>query len=195
MARTRSQAAKYSLRKFKALERRVAKEFREWTGDEGFRRTPGSGGFNKAYKTKVGEKEFSSDIMSENAMKFTIEVKAEEGFSLNALLDPDNCKTCKFTEWWFQTVADGINVNKLPLLWFKPIPNWDWIALSYNGIECLEIDSHIRRIIINPYDTPISGEIHRDGERVREEIELPTPYMFRWKDIKENIDGQLLFER
>jgi hypothetical protein len=196
MARTRSQAAKYSVRKGKTLERRAAKQLCEWTGVEGFRRTPQSGGFNKSYKTKVGEREFASDIMCERSMKFTIEIKSEQGFSLDALMNVETAHTCKFTEWWFQVNDDAINIKKFPLLWFKPIPNWDWVAISSDGVKTLEIPESVSRIAVNAYKGQPVTRMSRDEADIKVEmtLPLPDPIIFRWKDIKADVNGLLLFE-
>ncbi|MDP6586007.1 MAG: hypothetical protein QF535_15255, partial [Anaerolineales bacterium] len=167
----------------------------EWTGVNGFRRTPQSGGFNKSYKTKVGEREFASDIMCEQPVKFTIEIKSEDGFSLDALMNSDTAHTCKFTSWWFQTNCDAINVKKFPLLWFKPVPNWDWVALSQEGVKALAVPESVTRIDINAYKGPVTKtRNNEDGVKTEITIPLPNPVIFRWKDIKADVNGLLLFE-
>ncbi len=195
MARNASQAGKYSVQKGKRHERKVAKEFREWTGDQNFRRTPGSGGFNKAHQTKVGEKEFASDIMAERKLLFSIEAKSEEGFSLDALLNPQTVGTTKFTKWWFQVCTDSERVGLMPFLMFKPIPAWDWIALSTDGMNRLKIPSDFPSIGCIIYNEPVSGEINdMKGGKIPHTATLPNPIIYRWKDIKSNIDGKLIFE-
>jgi len=192
MKRTISQAGRYSVTKSKALERRVAKQLSIWTGVGGFRRTPGSGGFNKSYKTKVGEREFSSDIMCENELAFTIEVKSGKGFSIDAMISGDTHHTTKFTKWWYQTIADAMAVDKLPFLWFKPSSPYDWIALSDNGVSSLGA-SNIRYVYVNMYYDPVFGDIHVGGKRICGELELPNPYIFKWKEFVSLADPKGFF--
>lgn len=192
MPRTRSQAAKYSVRKGKRLERRVVNELREWCGDHNFRRTPGSGGFNKSYDTKVGEKEFVSDVMADREIRFAIEVKGEAGFSLDSLLSAKTCSSCKFSRWWFQVVLDARRVGKLPLLWFKPRPSWDWIALDKKGFDRLALEVNYALV---PMRLPVTGEVYdSDNNLVMQTVNLPDAMICRWKDIKEQCDGRLIFE-
>lgn len=190
MGRSRSEAGKYSNRKFKSLERRVAKEFREWTGED-FRRTPGSGGLNKSTSYKVGEKEFISDLMADRPLDFAIEVKSGVGFSLDAILcNPD---TCLFTQWWMQVSYDASTINLNPLLWFKPHNNWDWIALDYKGYNKLCSGRNINHFTMKCYNRSVSGQIKINRKPIDIEINLANPFIIRWKDIKESCDGNLIF--
>lgn len=182
MGRSRSKAAKYSNRKYKALERRVAKKFCEWTGRNIFRRTPQSGGFNKNQAQVVAEEEFISDIMCDEPILYAIEVKSGDGFSLNAAMNgPD---TSKFTEWWEQACNDAEQVGKYPLLWFKPSPAFDWIALSEEGASRLKVYNH-PRVEINIFDNPVL----REGV----ETQLPNAVVVPWQ-ILNMCDGSLIFK-
>lgn len=192
MSRSPSEAGKYSNRKFKTLERRVAKEFRDWTGVD-FRRTPGSGGLNKATSYKVGEKEFTSDLMADRPLAYSIEIKSGVGFSLDAMLvNPD---TCRFTKWWLQVCNDADSIDTNPLLWFKPQPNLDWIALDAAGVQCLNIPDSIPSITVRCYYGITEGIININNENIPVSIDLTNrnPIMFKWKHIRDNVNSEGLF--
>lgn len=175
MARDKSSAAKYSVGKGKRLERRVANLLSEFLGTK-IRRSPNSGGFNKSYKTKVGEREFISDLMCEEKLNFAIEVKSERGFSFDALLA--NPTKCKFSKWWSQVCYDARSVNILPLLWFKPSVNADWICLNRDGMEALCLLHRVNVILVDFEDTTI-GQL----------------YFIRWDDFKSKVDKSLMFDK
>jgi hypothetical protein len=180
--------------KGKSHERRVAQELREWTGDKEIQRTPNSGGFNKSSKTTVGEREFASDIMAKRVLAFTVEAKSQVGFNLDAVLAQQDGNA--FTSWWFQANYDAGRVGKLPFLWFKPHPNFDWVALTYEGCVRLGlIDLKIPYIYVNAYGREVVCEISlAQGGRSKHHMLLPNAYLFRWKDIKKYANPDQFFE-
>lgn len=193
MARTRSQAARCSNRKFKKLERRVASLLDGWLGAKLFRRTIQSGAFNKSGKVKIDEGNMASDIMCKDGMKFAIEVKSGKGFSLDAMLNNDSFSKTKFTEWWLQVNHDADSVDKLPWLWFKPRPAWDWIAIDQRGIEILDVPVCLNRFIANMYGQHLISGIIREGSGKKEiERYLPEPVIFRWKNFMDAVNGNFI---
>jgi hypothetical protein len=103
--------------KGKSYERNFAKILTEWTGVN-FRKTPGSGGFNKQGVTVAG-RSFAGDLICDKSnFIFSIEAKNRKNFSFQQILK--NPSTAPFTEWWFQTVRDAKKEDLEPLLRFKP---------------------------------------------------------------------------
>ena len=47
-------------------------------------------------------------------------------------------KTAKFTQWWHQAsydaklLGDKLGKARYPMLFFKPHPNWDWVAVPFS---------------------------------------------------------------
>ena len=193
MARTRSQAGKYSVSKGKRAERRFATSLAEWTG-KAIRRVPNSGGWNKSGSTVVGGKEFSSDVISDVPMIFTIEIKSGVGFSLDAVLN--NPSTSIFTKWWGQACHDACASNKLPMLIFKPDRSFDWVAIDGRGVDRLIDDNDsIRSIKIDGYANSYNFAVSSIGGRKKHNVtlDLPNPYIYRWKDFISVVDPNLLF--
>ena len=113
----------------KSHERRVAKVLGEWSGVP-FRRRRVTG---REMALRIVEQ--VADVIScVGDFHFAIECKKGKGFSLDALMA--NPKGCKFTEWWHQSCYDAQLVSKdlkrtiYPLMFFKPEPNYDWVAVS-----------------------------------------------------------------
>ena len=169
MAKNKSSAKGYR------YETRVKNLLTEFTGVD-FRRTPNSGGWNKTGGAVIREESFVGDVISNNSrFKFSVEAKAHyEDFSFTAILVNPN--KCLFTSWWEQCVEDAKKHSLLPLLFFKPNKTDDWIAIDNSGILVLGNILDIPNIEINIYNS------------------LPTPTIFRWKNIIENINSSKMFK-
>jgi len=162
-----------SKQKGNRYERRCAKLLSEFTGTN-FRKVPASGGFNKFGGQVVAEHAFSGDVICDDKdFCFSVEAKNQKTFSFVALLSSP--KTAKFTEWWKQCVEDANNIGKLPMLMFKPNTQEDFIALSQQGIEQLELPCGTEQFIIKVYK------------------ELPTPKILRWKTFVKIADPKKMF--
>lgn len=91
-------------------EAAIKKVLRDATGIN-FQRTPGSGALNETHKLK-------GDIYIPNAAnRFCIEVKHYKDDHLTSKILTS--KTPQLIEWWKQAVRQGIQVDMLPLLFFK----------------------------------------------------------------------------
>lgn len=124
-----SRIGKSNVRRSKSHERRVAHLLAEWTGRM-FRRRRVEG-----RDSTVVERESTADVIPVvGDIHFSIEAKCGEPTSLNGLLA--NPYNNQFTKRWHQTCYDAQLMTKVfnrhvyPLLFFKPHPSFDWIAIS-----------------------------------------------------------------
>lgn len=131
-----SKTGKSNVRSSKEHERRVANLLTEWAGVQ-FRRRRVEG---KDVGTLALE--LVGDIIPIHGQyRFSVECKKGKGFSLDALFA--NPAACLFTEWWHQACYDAqllradLKRNVHPMMFFKPHPNWDWVALSAHALEFL----------------------------------------------------------
>ena len=130
-----SKIGKSNVRTAKAHERRIANLLTEWTKPYGFpafrrRRVEGRGDDVKVVEGVADVIPVSGDIL------FAIEAKKGEGFSIDGLMASP--KTAKFTQWWHQAsydakiLGDKLGEARYPMLFFKPHPNWDWVAVPFS---------------------------------------------------------------
>lgn len=207
-----SKVGKSNARRGKTLERRVAKLFCEWTGEE-FRRRRVEG-----RDSNVIERESTADVIPVSKTTIlSIEVKNAKGFSFDALMA--NPKITKFTEWWHQAtydsnlLSDHFGSKFYPFLFFKPIPAWDWVAFP---IELI-IESHFvprsddqelndKRPLADIWFPALKFEgfstcgpvtkniIHSKKNQVPVSIELPSCYICRWSDLVSNVDPGCIWQ-
>lgn len=131
---TYSKTGKRNVSTAKSHERRCKKLLQEWSGVEFRRRRVEGRGDDVSVVEGVADV-----IPVDRDVVFAIEAKKGEKFSLDHLMDKP--KRALFTEWWHQVNYDAYimtektKVQRYPLLFFKPHPNWDWIAVDS---ECFE---------------------------------------------------------
>jgi hypothetical protein len=193
--RTASEVGKSNVRNGKSHERRMAHLLTEFTGQE-FRRRRVTGRDQGTI-----DRESTSDVISSRGLcAFSIEGKAGKGFSLDALMaSPD---TSLFTKWWFQATYDAnlltnaIKKPIYPMVMFKPIPAWDWVAVSKKGFSEQLVHKGVFPIILyegfgnRTYTMSVSH-----GDRTKQIIDqnLDDVVFCRWKTFAENIDADSLF--
>lgn len=199
-----SKIGRSNVRRSKSHERRVAHLLTEWSGVE-FRRRRVEG-----RDSTVIERESTADVIPvKGDILFSIEAKCGECTSLDGLMS--NPKANKFTSWWHQCVYDAELLSGVfkrqfyPLLFFKPQPSFDWIAIDQrvfankillpkSGAEYHNI--WFPHLAFNSYDFigPVSGNIsHSKKNPVIKEIQLPSLYLIRWKDFAHNVDPDSMF--
>lgn len=156
-----------------------------------FRSTPSSGGFNKFGGVAIREELFCGDVISDSKdFKFCIEAKNREEFTFESILKNPN--TAPFTIWWHQCCDDAERVNLLPMLFFKPDRQADFIAVRLSDFkDDLEKIPHFR---IAAYDgVPLSIKM-RDGKQVTIlDVELETPCIINWKDFIKAYPAEEMF--
>lgn len=199
-----SRIGRSNVRRSKSHERRVAHLLQDFTGVE-FRRRRVEG-----RDSTVVERESTADVIPvKGEILFSIEAKCGEAISWDGLLT--NPKNNKFTGWWHQTTYDSIILTEVmkrkyyPLLFFKPHPNFDWIAIDKNVFS----DGYIRDkegiqipkpsfpcLTFDTYDFigEVRGDIsHSRKNPVYKEIKLPSIYLIRWRDFEANVDPKSIF--
>ena len=135
--RTASEIGRSNVQTSKAHERRVAHLLADWSGEQFRRRRIEGRG-----RDTVGVDLTGDVIAVEKLARFNIEAKKEEGFSFNALLA--NITNNKFTGWWHQSTYDASIVSEvvgkemLPMLFFKPHPNHDFVAIDVAALVFLK---------------------------------------------------------
>lgn len=124
-----SKTGKSNVRRSKSHERTVAAWLAEWSGQE-FRRRRVEG-----RDVTVIERESTADVIPvRGEIHCSIEAKCGEVCTFAALMD--NPTGTKFTEWWHQTCYDVSLVTRVfgrpfyPMMFFRPYPNQNWIAIS-----------------------------------------------------------------
>lgn len=199
-----SKIGKSNVSRSKASERRIAKLLTEWTGT-GFRRRRVEG---RDIATRALD--LTADVIPVEAdCKFSVEVKIQKGFSLDALMD--NPRKALFTEWWHQATYDSMLMAKTvrrevwPLVFFKPHPNHDWLAFPTGVISQLRpVDQEDGRhpglwfshLVFDQYERLglVAGDVSHSKKNT-EIVELPLmPVVFcRWRDFKEQVDPKSIF--
>ncbi len=200
-----SRIGRSNVRRSKNHERRVAHLLTDWSGIE-FRRRRVEG-----RDSTVIERESTADVIPvKGEILFSIEAKCGECTSLDGLLA--NPKSNKFTMWWHQCVYDAMllsgtfNRKFYPLLFFKPHPNFDWVAIDQavfaqellrpRGVDLPLIKIWMPHIAFDAYNLigPVTANIsHSKKNLVMKALDLPSLYMIRWKDFAEAIDPTSIF--
>lgn len=185
-----SKIGKSSKRKGKSYENKCAKLLTEFTGVN-FRKTAGSGGWNKQGVT-VREELFAGDLISDNpGFKFCVEAKNRPNdFEFDMLLrNPSG----NFSDWWYQCVQDAKSVEKLPILFFKPRIRVDLVAVTKEGLEALNYPSTAPRIAVDIFRKPVQVKDYiTRGEKVT--VKLPVAYIVEWKQLISLIKPEGFFD-
>lgn len=132
-----SRVGKSNVARSKSHERRVAGLLTDWSDTE-FRRRRNEG---RDFRT-VAVDAVADVIPVLSDFRFSVEAKCGAKFSLDALMASPF--TALFTEWWHQATFDAKLLTEtrgktyLPMLFFKPHPNHDWVAISRDGLAFLQ---------------------------------------------------------
>lgn len=199
-----SRIGKSNVRRSKSHERRVAKLLQEYTGVE-FRRRRVEG-----RDSTVVERESTADVIPvKGQILFSIEAKCGEATNWDGLLA--NPAANKLTKWWHQTTYDAMILTEVmkskyyPLLFFKPNPSFDWIAIDKNVFrdgKLININGNTLSapdfpcLEFNAYESmgPITQDTsHSKKHPVMKALELPALYLMRWKDFAKNISPSSIF--
>jgi len=182
-----SAVGKRSKRRGNRYERRVAKLLLKFTGVN-FRRVPTSGGFNKLGSI-IREDLFRGDLVCDDSnFQFCIEAKSRKNFTFTQVLkNPD---TANFTNWWYQCVNDAKAADLIPLLFFKPDSQSDFIAVPDSII-----DINCPHFVLAAYNMPRTLKIKQRGQKQLKKIiaKLPTPKIINWKDFIKTFPSRELF--
>lgn len=197
-----SKIGRSNVKRSKSQERRVAQLFTEWTGIE-FRRRRVEG-----RDSNVIERESTADVIPVRGEAiFSIEVKIGKGFSYEALLaNPSGSLLCK---WWHQSCFDAQLMTKTfqrpfyPLLFFKPNPNCDMVAVSQKPFRTKELSLKsaivpFPHLAFDFYEH--FGEItHNVAHAKKKENEVLVPlrldpiFFMRWQDLVLSVDPKSFF--
>lgn len=200
MAKTdHSKVGKRSIRKGKTYERRCAKLLTEFTKTN-FRKTPGSGGFNKQGGVSVREELFCGDLICDKKdFLFCIEAKNRDEFSFTALLKSP--ETAAFTKWWYQCVSDAKRADLKPLMFFKPNIRDDFIVMTLSEWQLrFSRDKNINCPFISVMcygnGKPLTFSVKERWSKETEEITttLPQAVMIDWKQFVTHHDPKLMFK-
>ena len=205
-----SKVAKSNVKTAKSHERRVAKLLTEWSG-RAFRRRRVEG---RGDDVKVIEG-VADVIPVEGDIVFTIEAKKGKNFSLDGLMV--NPRGALFTEWWHQAsydaqlLTDKTQVQRYPIVFFKPHPNWDWLAIPFQVFQqnilrpkstsdysdrrkCSEV--WFPHIHFDAYCWlgPISHNTSRSkNNKVMVPLQLSPVVFCRWRDFEASVDPESIF--
>lgn len=217
-----SKTGKRNVATSKTHERRCKKLLTEWAGVE-FRRRRVEGRGDD-----VSVVEGVADIIPvEGKVIFAIESKKGENFSLDGLFT--NPHGAKFTEWWHQVnydaqlITEKLGEKRWPMLFFKPIPGWDWVALPSEVFKRSWTRSDLPGSILKPktskdtmeyyrvrqlvdcwfphisFDAyrwlgPVSHNIAASAKnKVMKALELEPCIICRWRDFASHVDPQSIF--
>lgn len=196
-----SRIGRSNVRSSKSHERRVARLLTDWSGAP-FRRRRVEGTDDA---TRVLE--LVADVIPVYGdFHFSIECKKAKGFSFDAFLGSP--KISLFTEWWFQACNDAALVSQTlgrkvyPMMFFKPHPNWDWVALSRHSLDFLVCHQgvglpfpHLACHVYH-FANPILGNIsHSKNKKNAKMVErmLDDPIICRWNDFRDNVKPRSAF--
>lgn len=208
-----SKVGKSNVRTAKNHERRIARLLTEWSHYQ-FRRRRVEG---RGDDVKVVEG-VADVIPVEGDIIFAIEAKKGKTFSLDHLMmDPAKAV---FTEWWHQATYDAkilterTEIQRYPMLFFKPHPNWDWVAVPFQVFQqsilkpmdssadymdrrkCSEVwFPHIHfdaYCWLGPVEHNISNTKKKEN-RVMLALDLPPVVFCRWKDFANYVSPESIF--
>jgi hypothetical protein len=204
--RTASQVGKSNVATAKCHERRVAKLLTEWSGRE-FRRRRVEG-----RESDTVLRDLTGDVVpadAKNRCHFNLEAKKGKGFSLTSIIS--GYDTCKFSEWYHQSTYDARLVSKalgldiLPMVFFKPNPNMDWVAFDTSALEflrpkcpCMTDRLWFPHLLFDyyAYCGPISFNISHTKNRKNRVIvplQLAPCFICSWNDFAAHIDPSSFF--
>jgi len=208
-----SKVGKSNVHTAKCHERRVAKLLTDWSGKQ-FRRRRVEG---RGDDVRVVEG-VADVIPVEGDIIFAIEAKKGKDFSIDGLML--NPAGARFTEWWHQASYDAklltekTDIQRYPMVFFKPHPNWDWVAVPFELFQ---------QNILQPRDIlsipPIPDRrkksevwfphIHFDAyawlgkvehnvskskrNKVMVALDLQPVVFCRWRDFEEFVDPESIF--
>ena len=198
--RTASQVGRSNVQTSKAHERRIANLLTKWSGAE-FRRRRVEGRMADTIA-----RDLTGDVIPVSQFcHFNIECKKGKNFSLDAMLS--NIKGCQFSEWWHQSNYDAKLCSEqhgrlfMPLLFFKPIPAWDWVAIDTAAATVLRpLDGKTRgdrfwvpHFAYDSYDhcgevTHNVSHTKKDKNKVMVPLKLRPCFICRWRDFAANVD-------
>lgn len=203
-AETYSKTGKRNVSTAKSHERRCKSLLKDWTGVEFRRRRIEGRGDDVSVVEGVADV-----IPVDRDVIFAIEAKKGEKFSLDHLMDKP--KVALFTEWWHQCnydakiLTDKTNIQRHPLLFFKPIPSWDWIAIDAdcfdnNILKRKDGKSHsgcwFPHLRFDQYSKlgPIEHNISASKKnKVMFPLQLKDCVICRWKTFAEEVDPIHIF--
>jgi hypothetical protein len=206
-----SKIGRSNVRSSKKHERRIANLLTNWAcNSEGavrFRRRRVEG-----RDDAVRVVELVADIIPcTGDFRFAIECKKGKDFSLDSLMA--NPTGSLFSEWWHQCCYDAQLVSKdlgrviHPMMFFKPHPNWDWVALSRHAVPLLRPKPSIAmslpithldntlglwfpHLVFNHFEQlgPITHDIsHSKKHEKLMAVILDPVVMCRWRDFELNV--------
>jgi hypothetical protein len=200
-----SKIGKSNVSRSKGHERTIAKFLTDWSGQE-FRRRRVEG-----RDSTVIERESTADVIPvRGEIHCSIEAKCGEVQTFAALMS--NPKGCKFTEWWHQAnydvslVARVFNRPFYPMMFFRPYPNQNWIAISAKlfSLQILKpkvsttCEVWFPHFYFDAYD--YLGEVSFNVVRTKEKknfkmvpLQLDSMVICRWQDFAENVDPASFF--
>ena len=190
-----SKVGRKAKRRGKTYERRCAKILTEYTSIN-FRKTPGSGGFNKQGGVSIREELFCGDLICDSSnFRYCVEAKNRDSFSFTAILKSP--KTAVFTKWWYQCVEDAKMVGLEPLMFFKPNIRDDFIIITKT--EWFTKYDKCPYIELGCFKEPLTFTItQKDAKGKKEKIEittkLPDAVMVDWKQFIASHDPKLMFK-
>lgn len=206
-----SKTGKSNVRTSKSHERRVAKLLTEWSHHP-FRRRRIEG---RGDDVKVVEG-VADVIPVQGDPLFVVEAKKGKQFSFDSLMT--NPTGCKFTEWWHQVSYDAqvltgkTGITRHPMLFFKPHPNWDWVAVPFSTFEqgilqphaayddvCDDPDYRSRiwfpHLLFDAYSWigPIEHNISQSKNKIMKSLRLLPVVITRWRDFSQRVDPKCMF--
>lgn len=191
----RSKIGRRSKAKGKAGERRTAKLLSEFTG-RNFRKTPGSGGFNKQGGVQVAGYVFGGDVICDDIdFIFCVENKnRSKDFSFPQIAAvPENSQ---FAEWWYQATDDAKSLGRLPILFFKAAEAStktvaaEHVAVNKDGLDQLSYPDEAPKIIFDIFKSSINLKIRQRFSKDVKEIvaQLDNPvYVINWRNIQKYV--------
>lgn len=201
-----TKVARKSKNKGKYGERRTAELLMKWSG-VAFRRTPNSGGYNKAGGVVIAGHRFCGDVICDDPnFAFCVEVKNRpDDFQLSTIATVPS--SAQFSDWWYQCLDDGMRTTLMSLLSFKcgasgnsQIPN-DFLAVTKRVLEHLEYPPDAPKFVLDSFNQPVWVEVTEkvkgQSKKIRKKlhIKLPTPYCLSWKLLTELGNPQRLFTK
>lgn len=187
-----SKVGKRSKRIGADYERKVSRKLNEFVGRNIFRKTPGSGGFNKQ-GVVIAEQTFSGDLLCDDRdFIFSVEAKNRKSLSLTHIVT--RIETSEFAPWWFQCCRDSCNVLRMPIMVFR-VQDVDLVALPF---ECYNehFDSYTTT---NGFDDKVSFKVKERSEDETKarfhnvEATLPKPVIISLKRFMEQFPPELMF--
>lgn len=175
-----SRVGKSNVRRGKCHERKIAACLTEWSNIKFVRRKiEGKDEF-------ITKRNSSADVIcASKHFKFSVEVKCGAGFSHDALImNPD---TNKFSQWWSQAVYDAgitsraLGLEVLPMLFFKPKPNTNWVAITRTALQHFEFKEKLRYLSYDYPDVEYTFDIsHSKKHKNLVSLILPGIIMCPW---------------